>query len=154
MPTDYQGGTGAPLAHGGVVEYYAQGGMHRGENHVAQIMPRGTTRVWAEPETGGEGYIPLANDSRRARALATWAEIGRRFGMLPGMGEWTSSASPWATPAGSGGTTVSVAPGAVAVNVSAAVGVDPNHLAGLVNAAVAPAVASFAEDVSARIRRR
>lgn len=61
---------------GGVVEYYGDGGMS--ENHVAEIAPAGAWRVWAEPETGGEAYIPLAPD-KRSRSLAIWEETGRRL---------------------------------------------------------------------------
>jgi alkylhydroperoxidase family enzyme len=46
-------------ADGGVVDYYANGGF--GENHVAQIARAGDWRVWAEPETGGPAFIPLAH---------------------------------------------------------------------------------------------
>lgn len=63
---------------GGVVSYYANGGLS--ENHVAQIAPAGAMRIWAEPETGGEAYIPmsLAKRSRSEQILATVAD---RFGM-------------------------------------------------------------------------
>lgn len=64
-------------ANGRVVDYFADGGMT--ENHVAQIAPAGSWRVWAEPETGGEAYIPLA-PSKRVRALQVWRETGRRLG--------------------------------------------------------------------------
>ena len=37
-------------------------------------------RIFAEPETGGEAYIPLAA-SKRARSLSIWAETGRRLGV-------------------------------------------------------------------------
>jgi hypothetical protein len=73
------GGSGRPQikqANGGVVDYYANGGL--AESHVAQIAPAGAMRVWAEPETGGEAYIPLAS-SKRARSLAIWEETGRRL---------------------------------------------------------------------------
>src|SRR5690606_15113857 len=70
-------GGGKPLAEGGVVEYYATGGVR--ESHVAQIAPAGVMRVWAEPETGGEAYIPLA-PSKRTRSLAILEEVARRFG--------------------------------------------------------------------------
>lgn len=56
---------------------FAQGGFH--EDHTAQIAPAGAWRVWAEPETGGEAYIPLA-PSKRERSLAIWHETGRRLG--------------------------------------------------------------------------
>jgi TP901 family phage tail tape measure protein len=66
------------FADGGVVSYYAAGGVR--ENHVAQFARAGDMRVWAEPETGGEAYIPLA-PSKRARSLAIWQETGRRLGV-------------------------------------------------------------------------
>lgn len=62
--------------HGSVMDFYANGGMN--ESHVAQIAPAGAMRVWAEPETGGEAYIPLAS-SKRTRSLAIWEETGRRL---------------------------------------------------------------------------
>jgi TP901 family phage tail tape measure protein len=69
-------GLGVMQAHGSVLDFYAEGGMS--ENHVAQIAPGGAWRVWAEPETGGEAYIPLA-PSKRTRSLAIWEETGRRL---------------------------------------------------------------------------
>lgn len=72
----YQGKT--VNANGSVADYYANGGLR--ENHVAQIAPANTIRVWAEPETGGEAYIPLAA-SKRNRSLDIWAETGRRLGV-------------------------------------------------------------------------
>ena len=53
----------------------ADGGI---EDHTAHIAT--TMRVFAEPETGGEAYIPLAA-SKRARSLSIWAETGRRLGV-------------------------------------------------------------------------
>lgn len=65
---------------GGVVEYFADGGVaRRRERHVAQIAPAGSWRVWAEPETQGEAYIPLAG-AKRARSKAILKEVARRFG--------------------------------------------------------------------------
>lgn len=72
----------------------ADGGMYEGQNmvrsfaaggfnevHRAQISAGATPyRVWAEPETGGEAYIPLAA-SKRARSTAIWEETGRRLGV-------------------------------------------------------------------------
>ena len=58
------------------VKKYATGGL---ETHEAMIGT-GVTRVWDEPETGGEAYIPLA-ESKRRRSLAIWAETGRRLGV-------------------------------------------------------------------------
>ncbi|PPF56093.1 phage tail tape measure protein [Clavibacter michiganensis] len=65
-------------ADGGVLDFYANGGLR--ENHVAQIAKAGTWRVWAEDETGGEAYIPLA-PSKRARSLEIYKETGRRLGV-------------------------------------------------------------------------
>ena len=62
-------------ADGGVVDYFA----HGYENHVAQIAPAGAMRIWAEPETGGEAYIPLT-PSKRARSEDILASVARRFG--------------------------------------------------------------------------
>jgi hypothetical protein len=64
-------------ANGGILEFYADGGTR--EQHVAEIAPAGTMRVWAEPETGGEAYIPLA-ESKRGRSMAVLEETANRFG--------------------------------------------------------------------------
>ncbi|QPZ39697.1 phage tail tape measure protein [Paramicrobacterium chengjingii] len=71
--------TAPEYADGAVVDYFAGGGFS-GENHVAQIERAGNVRVWAEPETGGEAYIPLS-PSKRGRSLDIWAETGRRLGV-------------------------------------------------------------------------
>ncbi|MDK6687663.1 hypothetical protein, partial [Aerococcus sp. UMB8623] len=65
-----------PYAAGGMVKYFASGGR---ESHVAQIAPAGAWRVWAEPETGGESYIPLAR-SKRKRSTQILAETADMFG--------------------------------------------------------------------------
>ncbi|WP_416565050.1 phage tail tape measure protein [Nocardia testacea] len=49
------------------------------ENHTAQIAPSGDLRVWGEPETGGEAYIPLAT-AKRARSMAILRSVADRFG--------------------------------------------------------------------------
>jgi hypothetical protein len=64
-------------ANGNIYTAFAAGGF---ENHVAQIAPAGAMRLWAEPETGGEAYIPLA-PSKRTRSKAIWEETGRLLGM-------------------------------------------------------------------------
>lgn len=38
------------------------------DRHQPELAGPGVTRVWREPETQGEAYIPLANDDRRPRA--------------------------------------------------------------------------------------
>ncbi|WP_051777663.1 hypothetical protein [Streptomyces violaceorubidus] len=74
-----------PQAHGSVLEFYADGGMR--ENHVAQIAPAGAWRVWAEPSTGGESYIPLS-PSKRPRSRAIAEETVRRLGGDPASIQW------------------------------------------------------------------
>ncbi|GAO08686.1 phage tail tape measure protein [Streptomyces lydicamycinicus] len=66
-------------ADGGLLEFYAQGGVRHREEHTAQIAPGGAWRVWAEPETHGEAYIPLAG-AKRARSKRILEEVARRFG--------------------------------------------------------------------------
>lgn len=58
-------------------KFFANGGV---ENHTAQIAkPSSTLRVWAEPETGGEAYIPLAA-SKRTRSMEILDQVADRFG--------------------------------------------------------------------------
>lgn len=72
---------------GGGIRYMADGGILQfkdggiTENHIAQIA-RGQTpfRVWSEPETGGEAYIPLGN-SKRSRSTQILASVADMFGM-------------------------------------------------------------------------
>ncbi|MGV9662575.1 phage tail tape measure protein [Nocardia niigatensis] len=49
------------------------------EDHRAQIANAGDMRVWAEPETGGEAYIPLSV-AKRARSTAILRQVAERFG--------------------------------------------------------------------------
>ncbi|NUT08181.1 MAG: phage tail tape measure protein [Hamadaea sp.] len=60
----------------GQIGINADGNLY--ENHQAEIAPGGAMRLWAEPETGGEAYIPL-HPSKRARSLNIWQETGRRL---------------------------------------------------------------------------
>lgn len=62
--------------YGNLLKFYAGGGV---ENHVAQFAPAGAWRVWAEPETGGEAYIPLARD-KRARSMEILKAVAAMFG--------------------------------------------------------------------------
>ena len=67
---------GVANANGNILRAFGSGGF---ENHVAQIAPAGAMRLWAEPETGGEAYIPLA-PAKRDRSMAIWQETGRLLG--------------------------------------------------------------------------
>lgn len=84
-------------ADGGIVHAYAGGGFER---HVAQIAPAGAMRLWAEPETGGEAYIPLS-PAKRVRSTAILAETNRMMGDPLGAGSMVGLAitgtleTPW-----------------------------------------------------------
>ena len=71
------------FANGGItagnLHHYASGGF---ENHTAQIAyssPSTPIRIWAEPETHGESYIPLSI-AKRTRSLAIWKQTGKLLG--------------------------------------------------------------------------
>lgn len=71
------------------VQTFADGGVDRAvarrartshePAHTAHIAPAGTYRVFAEAETGGEAYIPLA-PSKRDRSEKILANVASRFG--------------------------------------------------------------------------
>lgn len=63
-----------PLAQGGIERFAGEA-----ENHVAQIAKPGEMRLWAEPETGGEAYVPLA-PSKRARSTKILQTVADEFG--------------------------------------------------------------------------
>ncbi|UIU47060.1 tail tape measure protein [Microcystis phage MinS1] len=52
----------------GNVKVYASGGLDRPDGHQPELYRGTTIRMWGEPETKGEAYIPLADDYRRPRA--------------------------------------------------------------------------------------
>lgn len=60
------------MADGGIL-HFADGG------HTAQIARGGPVRVWNEPETGGESYIPWAA-SKRARSVDILRQTNAAFG--------------------------------------------------------------------------
>ncbi len=62
-------------AKGGIFSRFASGS----ENHIAQVAKGGDWRVWAEDETGGEAYIPLAA-GKRARSTAILGAVAKKFG--------------------------------------------------------------------------
>lgn len=76
-------------ADGGIV-HYANGGIRAATNrieafaagaerHIAQIGRPGEIRVWNEPETKGEAYIPLA-PGKRKRSEAILQRVAEMFG--------------------------------------------------------------------------
>lgn len=70
------------LAYGGLIRAYGYGGADVANGHQPAIYAArpGAVRVFAEPETGGEAYIPLAADNRRPRARAIAADTVRMLG--------------------------------------------------------------------------
>lgn len=85
------------MANGGVingrgVQSFASGGFSKidrsiqraagqREQHVAQIAKGGFPyRVWAEPETGGEAYLPL-HKNKRARSMKILEQVAAHFGV-------------------------------------------------------------------------
>ncbi|MFE7746875.1 phage tail tape measure protein [Nocardia sp. NPDC057455] len=77
---------------------FAAGGINE-----PMIGAPGDIRVWNEPAAGGEGYVPFA-PAKRQRALAVWAEIGRRLGVPGfadgglGFGGYTADDTDWMKP--------------------------------------------------------
>ncbi|MEE1764422.1 hypothetical protein [Streptomyces sp. SP18BB07] len=76
-------------ADGGIV-HYANGGIRAATNrvktfaagaerHIAQIGKPGEIRIWNEPETQGEAYLPLA-PSKRKRSKAILERVAEMFG--------------------------------------------------------------------------
>ena len=95
-------------ADGGKVEFYSGGGRH--ENHVAQFARAGTWRVWAEPETGGEYYIPVA-PAKRARSTQVLAHAANEFGydLVPrGAARYADGGGYASAPVVSGGDTFNI----------------------------------------------
>lgn len=89
-------------AYGNVVSF-AGGGMW--ENHQPQIATAqpGTVRIWAEPETERESYIPWAMD-RRPRALGILGMTAEAFGYDLVPRSWNvSGPGSAAAPVGGGG---------------------------------------------------
>jgi hypothetical protein len=83
-----------PQARGSVLTFYADGGMRdsrdRPNQHVAEIAPAGSYRIFAERETGGESYIPLSPTKRpRSRRIAE--ETVKRLGGDPSSIDWYAS---------------------------------------------------------------
>jgi TP901 family phage tail tape measure protein len=74
-------------ANGGF-SFFANGGTHFAgggswgrirEDHMAQIGSYGRTRIWNEPETGGEAYIPLGSGKRNS-AETVFETVAKMFG--------------------------------------------------------------------------
>lgn len=62
--------------------------------HQPEIAAGGAMRLWAEPETKGESYIPHANDWRRPRAVSLWEQTGRILGQFAAGGVNLGSLKP------------------------------------------------------------
>jgi TP901 family phage tail tape measure protein len=73
------GGKYFEYAHGGF-HHFASGGMEVHSPQIARARP-GAVRVWAEPDTGDESYIPWAMD-RRKEAEGVLATTADGFGYM------------------------------------------------------------------------
>lgn len=91
---------GFGMSMGAERKVFADGGFNFPERHTAQIARAGDMRVWAEPETGGEAYIPLGG-SKRAQSTEILSEVARRFGYglykFDSGGFWRAQASAMVT---------------------------------------------------------
>lgn len=134
-------------AQGGItLRQFAGGGMN--EAHTAQIAQAGDWRLWAEPETGGEAYIPLGMGKRK-QSLDILRRVSGMFGY---------QLKPYATGGivggpGMGGAGVMISPGAVQVSVTTGAS-SPVGIASEVERAVRPILAEFAGAVRTEIRAR
>ncbi|QOV40150.1 hypothetical protein IM697_18150 [Streptomyces ferrugineus] len=117
-------------ADGGIV-HYANGGIRAAasrikafaagaERHIAQIGKPGEIRIWNEPETQGEAYIPLA-PSKRKRSEAILQRVAEMFGgqvvyfAQGAMRQYASGAVRSSNTASAARTRVSTAPAAAAL---------------------------------------
>lgn len=73
-----RGFTGIENAYGNILTFGRGGDVP--ERHMPEMAGPGPTRVWREPETGGETYIPHANDARRPRAKSILEDTAAMFG--------------------------------------------------------------------------
>lgn len=82
-------------ADGGNVRFFAGGGEH----HVAQFARAGDWRVWAEPETGGEWYLPNS-PAKRPRSLAIAQQMLNEWGyaIVPSGARAFADGSPESSP--------------------------------------------------------
>ncbi|WP_440717483.1 tape measure protein [Gordonia oryzae] len=90
VPGAYQFGLNVPTGAGadGMIRQYANGGINAMEQYangklpnqavLQKAMPHSLIQ-WAEPETGGEAFIPLAG-SKRSRSTDILAAVAKMFG--------------------------------------------------------------------------
>jgi hypothetical protein len=131
----YKPGSGFYNADGNIYKSFASGGF---ESHIAQISAgMGKGRIWAEDETGGESYIPLA-PSKRSRSLDIWRETGQLLGALPDNSSWLqpgdvgagmASASMPSHSSVTSTSNVNSSRGPVSIRIDAPQQANPQHLA-------------------------
>lgn len=120
--------------------------------HAPVIGGRGgPLRVWAEPETRGESYIPHANDSRRPRARGILEETARLFGGTVSWGGGHRYAGVMA--GGAGSSTMRVDLGALRVVGTLDTPWGPAQVAGIARAAAQDAIADD-RDLDSTLRGR
>jgi TP901 family phage tail tape measure protein len=153
-----------PLAHGGILAAYADGGIDKAvkfydgggsEDHRAMIAGAGSWRVWAEPETGGEAYIPLS-PAKRDRSTSILGDVAGMFGFQlvpysapmpvyqPGAVNLPATGS-----RGGGGFSP-----VLNVSIQADANVSQSALTQVVSDAVKPAFAAFTRELRTELRTR
>lgn len=135
-----------PKAGGG---YYPIRMSANAEGHVAQVAPAGSWRLWAEPETGGEAYIPLGM-SKRGRSTALLGQVASQFGygLIP-----MANGGLWGGASSSGGTGHSGPMFDVELNLVVNGGGDPGSVAVAVRREVERAFDTLARQVAVRAWR-
>lgn len=123
----------------GQVVKFAGGGLYEPE-----IAPDGAMRLFAEPGTGGEAFIPLANDWRRPRAMATWLEAGRAMGVSTFANGGLTNLGMGRLSAGSSAPSISAS---IVLEVNAAPGMDAEQVATIAGDKVRTALADAGRDL-------
>lgn len=82
--TEYGGafaGGGITGFDDGSISLFPRGAVRESPGFAQIYSPATPGRFFAEPETGGEAYIPLSS-GKRQRSIAIWAQTGRILGVL------------------------------------------------------------------------
>lgn len=145
--------------------FFADGGITRSaahptapdRPHTAHIAPAGTWRIFAEPETGGEAYIPLA-PGKRHQSTAILSQVADMFGLRVDRSEqynnggFHRTAAPVVT--NRAATTINVNAGAITIPVTAGDIATATEVRELVGATVSGAIADLTDRIAEETRTR
>ncbi len=125
-------------------------------------VQRGQRIKYAEPETGGEAFIPRRGD--HSRSMAVLRHAAKWYGMdvvkmaAGGIGTYShrDTVSSASSRAASGGAfqALTVAPGALRINIRTGVGVDGDSLARKVKEVIEPSFERFVKTLTKELRSR